>query len=103
MYEYSNKFRNELNSVADSCRPSQAYRVVVPESIEAVEALKNRRIVMDELAAVLKMSCGSVHHLMHDILNFYKVSPRWVPKQLTPKLNNKTVMHVKNFCAAMKY
>lgn len=93
VYEWSNKFKHGVISVADSPRPGQANRVVTPESIAAVEALvkENRRVILDEIAEVLNMSHGSVYHIMHDILQFHKVSARWVPKQLTPELKQRRV------------
>lgn len=32
-----------------------------------------------------------VHHILHDILNFHKVSARLVPKQLSPELEKRRV------------
>ena len=32
------------------------------------------------------MSQGSAHHIFHDVLQFHKVSARWVPRQLTAEL-----------------
>jgi len=32
------------------------------------------------------MSHGSAHHIVHDVLQFHKVSARWVPRQLTAEL-----------------
>ncbi|XP_023718250.1 uncharacterized protein LOC111870309 [Cryptotermes secundus] len=61
-YEWSRKFRNSVTSVADASRPGQAYRVVTPESIAAVEAL------------------------------FHKVSARWGPQQLTPEFKRRVHM-----------
>ena len=41
---------------------------------------------MHETAAHLDMSRGSSHHIVHDILQFHKVSAKWVPRQLTADL-----------------
>jgi len=32
------------------------------------------------------MSHGSTHHVVHDVLQFHKVSASWVPRQLTAEL-----------------
>ena len=32
------------------------------------------------------MSHGSAHHIVHDVLQFHKVSARWVPRQLIAEL-----------------
>ena len=38
VYEWTRKFMNGISSVTDSPRPGQAHRVVIPETIAAVEA-----------------------------------------------------------------
>ena len=37
------------------------------------------------------MSHESAHHIIHDVLQFLKVSPRWVPGQLTAELKERRV------------
>lgn len=63
------------------------------ESIFAIEAFmkENRRIILEEIAAVLKMNLGSVYHIMHDIPFYHKESARWVSKQLTPELKQRCI------------
>ena len=82
-----------ISSVTDSPRPGQAHQVVTPESIAAVEAIvkENRRVTVNEIAAHLDMSHGSAHHIVHDVLQFHKVSARWVPCQLTAELKERHV------------
>ena len=46
----------------------------------------NRRITLDEVVSELNISHGSAHHIIHNVLEFCKVSARWVPRQLAPKL-----------------
>jgi len=93
VYEWTRKFLNGVSSVADSPRPGQAYCVVTPEVIAAVEAIvkDNLRVTVREIAAHLDMSDGSAHHIVHDVLQFYKVSARWVPCQLTAELKERRV------------
>ena len=88
VYEWSRKFMNGIGSVTGSPRPGSAHRVVTPEAIAAVEAIvkENRRVTVNEKAAHLDMSHGSAHHIFHDVLQFHKVSARWVPRQLTAEL-----------------
>jgi hypothetical protein len=45
----------------------------------------------DEVAAMLGISHGSAHHIIHDVLQFHKVSARWVPRQLTLELKERHV------------
>ena len=91
VYHYSKwtrKFLNGVSSVADSPQPGQAHHVVTPEAIAAVEPIvkDNRRVTVHEIAAHMDMSDGSAHHIVHDVLQFHKVSARWVPRQLTVEL-----------------
>jgi len=37
------------------------------------------------------MRHGSAHLIVHDVLQFHKVSVRWVPRQLTAELNERCV------------
>jgi hypothetical protein len=46
---------------------------------------------MHEIAAHLDMSDGSVHHIVHNVLQFHKVSASWVPNQLTAELKKRRV------------
>jgi hypothetical protein len=61
---------------------------VTPEDIAAVEAIvmENRFVTVHEIAAHLDMSHGSAHHIFHDVLQFRKVSARWVSRQMTTEL-----------------
>jgi hypothetical protein len=88
VYEWTRKFLNGVSSVADSPRPDQAHRVVTPEAIAAVEAIvkDNRHVTVHEIAVHLDMSDGSEHHIVHNVLQFHKVSARWMPRQLTAEL-----------------
>jgi len=93
VYEWSRTFTNGVTSVKDAPRPGQAQRVVTPQNIAAVEAIEkeNRRVTLNDIAACLKNSHGSGHHIVHDVLQFHKVSARWVPRQLTPQLRKRRV------------
>ena len=81
MYKWSRKFLNSVSSVTDSPQPGQAHREATPEAIAAVEAIvkENHRVTVHEVAAHLDMSHGSAYHIIHDVLQFHKVSARWVP------------------------
>ena len=53
---------------------------------ERVDAMikEDRRIKMRDIAKALDMSIGIVHHIIYYLLEYRKVSARWVPRQLTP-------------------
>jgi len=59
---------NGISSVTDSPRPGQAHPVVTPEATAAVEAIvkENRRVTVNEIAAHLDVSHGSVYHIIHN-------------------------------------
>jgi len=92
-YEWTRKFMNGISSVTDSPRPGQAHRLVTSEAIAAVEAIvkDNRHITVNEIAAHMDMSHGSAHHIVHDVLQFHKMSASWVPSQLTAELKERRV------------
>jgi len=77
VYEWTRKFMNGISSVTDS-RPGQTHRVVTSGVIAAVEAIvkENRRVTVKETAAHMHMNHGSAHHIVYDVLQFHKVSPR---------------------------
>ena len=93
VYEWSRKFANGVTSVEDAPRTGQAQRVVTTQNIAAVEAMvmENHRVTVNEIAECLKISQGSAHHIVHDVLQFHKVTARWVPRLLTPELRERRV------------
>ena len=64
---------------------------MTPEAIAAVEASvkENRRVTVNEIAAHLGMSHGPAHHIVRDVLQFHKMSARWVPCQMTAELKER--------------
>jgi histone-lysine N-methyltransferase SETMAR len=84
---------NCISSVTDSPRPGQAHRVVTSEVIAAVEAIvkENHRVKVNEIAAHMDMSHGSAHHIVYDVLQFHKVSARWMPRQMTAEFKERRV------------
>ena len=66
---------------------------MTPEAIAAVEAIvkQNRSATANEVAPHVDRSHGSPHHIVYDVLQFHKVSARWVPSQLTAELKEQHV------------
>jgi len=64
---------------------------VAPEAITAGETIvkEEGRVTVNEIAAHLDMSHRSAHHIVHGVLQFHKVSARWVPRQLTAELKER--------------
>src|ERR1700759_887103 len=48
--------------------------------------LKNRRLTIRRVAGCLKLSTGTTHHIISEILGYNKVCARWVPRMLTPEI-----------------
>jgi len=61
--------------------------------MSAVEAIvkENRHVTVHETAKCLDMSYGSAHHIVHDVLQFHKLSASWVLRQLTAELKERRV------------
>jgi hypothetical protein len=61
---------------------------VTLEANAAVQVIvkENRRETVNEIAAHMDMNHGSAHHIVHDVLQFHKLSARRVPRQLTAEL-----------------
>ena len=93
VYKWSRKFVNGVSSATDSPRPGQAHWAVTPEAIAAVEAIvkENHHVTVHEIATHLDMGHGSAHQIVHDILQFHKMSARWVQRQLTAELKERRV------------
>jgi len=93
VYDWITKFIDGISSVIYSPRPGHARRIVTPEATAAAEVIvkENHRVTVNEIAAHLDMSHGSAHHVVHDVLQFHKVSARWVPRQLTVELKERRV------------
>ena len=75
------------------CIRDRAYRVVTSANIAAVEDIskENWHVTEKEIVTIMDISVGSAHHIVHDVLNFYKVSVRWVPCQVTAELQDRCV------------
>jgi len=47
--------------------------------------MTDRRLTVRYVAECLKLSHGTTHHIVTDILGYNKVCARWVPRMLTPE------------------
>jgi hypothetical protein len=61
---------------------------VTLEAIAAVKVIvkENHHITVNEIATHMDMNRGSPHRIVDDVLQFHKLSARWVPRQLTMEL-----------------
>jgi hypothetical protein len=53
--------------------------------------MENGRVTVNDTAVLLDISHGSAHHIIHDALQFNKISAKWVARQLTPELKQRPV------------
>lgn len=78
------EFKRGRSSCEDdprSDRPSTSVNAPTVAKIKKM-VLEDRRITIKYLAETLKISFGSVHSILIDVLDFKKVSARWVPRML---------------------
>ena len=101
VYEWSRKFSNGVTSVTDALCPGQVHHVVTPESTTTVEAIVMENH-MDEIAANLNISQGSVHQMIHDVLRFKKCLQDGCHGSSLQNSKSNALMPVKNFCCALK-
>ena len=87
VYNWVEKFENGRTMTNDADRSGRPVEIGTNDNLRKVEELirENRRVTIDEVAAVIHCSHGQAYAIMHDQLNFQKVCARWVPKQLTAK------------------
>ena len=80
------KFKSGFLSIHDSPREGRPNFVVTEDSVCQVKTLvlEDWRVTVKQLAAITKMSVGSIETILHDHLNMSKVSARWAPRILTP-------------------
>ena len=83
---YVRKFKSGFLSIHDSPREGCPNFVVTEDSVCQVKilVLEDRRVTVQQLTAITKMSVGSIETALHDHLHMSKVSARWVPRLLTP-------------------
>ena len=79
-------FKSGFLSIHDSPREGRPKFVVTEDSVCQLKTLvlEDRRVTVKQLAAITKMSVGSIETILHDHLHMSKVSARWVPWLLTP-------------------
>jgi hypothetical protein len=47
-------------------------------------------VTVDEIDTILDLSHGSAHYIIQDVLQFWKVSAKCVPRQLAAELKHPT-------------
>ena len=80
------KFKSGFLSIHNSAREGRQNFVVTEDSVCQVKplVLEDRQVTVKQLAAITKMSVGSIETILHDHLHMSKVSARSVLRLLTP-------------------
>jgi len=78
------QFKRGDFSTCDAHRPGRPKRVTNPENIDQIHELilENRRISAKSIAEQLGISCEWVGSIIHEDLDKWKLSAKWVPKCL---------------------
>lgn len=86
--KWSAEFKRGRSSLEDTPQTGRPADAVTKDMINRVETLimNDRRIKVDELARECDISHGSVCTIIHEHVGKSKVSARWVPRNLTPKV-----------------
>ena len=81
------KFKSAFFFIQDSPREGRPNFVVTGDSVCQVRTpvLEDRRVTVKQLAAITKMTAGSIETVLHDHLHMSKVSARWVPATFDTK------------------
>ncbi|XP_055307605.1 histone-lysine N-methyltransferase SETMAR-like, partial [Sitodiplosis mosellana] len=76
--------RTDTDDAERSGRPNEA---VIPENITKINKMimADRKLKLQEIADILKISKGSVYTILHDHLGMRKLCSKWVPRLLTPE------------------
>jgi [histone H3]-lysine36 N-dimethyltransferase SETMAR len=85
VYIWCKKFADGRQNVIDESRSGRPRTSCSDENVAAVDAIiqNDRRQTVRDIAKECEISIGTAYDIIHDRLNYRKVSARWVPKQLT--------------------
>ena len=81
---YADLKRGRINT-EDAERPGRATEVGTPENTQKILQiiLSDRKVKLQEIADILKISKGTVFKVVHENLNTTKLYSKWVPRLLT--------------------
>ena len=92
VYRWTSSFKSGRQSTEDEHRSGRPSDTCTEETINSVQdmILKDRRATIRYVAECMKLSSGTTHHIIVDVLGYNKVCARWVPRMLTAE-----IMHVR--------
>lgn len=97
-------FKSGNMSIQDGDRTGRTNIVVIQENIDKIHkiVLDDRKVKIREIAAIVKISTGSVWTILNDHLQMKKLSARWVPRSLTLEQKAKRVTYSEECLGILK-
>jgi len=87
IYQWIAEFKRGRESTKDARCSGRPVEACTEENVQHVNdmLMTDRRLTVRYVAECLKLSYGTTHHIVTDILGYNKVCARWVPRMLTPE------------------
>ena len=79
------KFKRGEMSTEDGERSGRPKEAVTTENITKIHKLilNDRKLKLNDIADIVKISSERVHHIIHEYLDMRKLCAKWVPRELT--------------------
>ena len=85
IYRCVAEFQRGRQSTEDEHRSGRPADTCFDDNVRSVQDMiqKDRRLNIRYVADSLKMSYGTIRHIITEVLGYHKVCARWVPRMLT--------------------
>ena len=93
MKEWTCRVKVGRCSIEDKPRTERPISSTTPDVIAEVQEFVSigPYLSIEEIALTLDISSGSVYTILHDLLEYRKISARWIPQILTKRKKEKKV------------